>query len=92
MASPAVKPVQMDRLPLPVTISFIRSKIQEGEVIRIGNKIFSKVMCIGRVVSSRTIRTLSSIEYVVTDSSEGPDTAKEISVLHRNEVEISYFL
>ncbi|KAL6730629.1 hypothetical protein Aduo_001585 [Ancylostoma duodenale] len=75
----------MDRLPLPVVISFIRSKVQEGEVIRIGNKIFSKVMCIGRVVSSRPIRTLASIEYVVTDPSEDQVSLKEISILHRNE-------
>ncbi|EYB98617.1 hypothetical protein Y032_0130g1568 [Ancylostoma ceylanicum] len=85
MTSPVVKPVHMDRLPLPVVISFIRSRVQEGEIIRIGNKVFSKVMCIGRVVSSRPIRTLASTEYIVADPSEKPATLREISVLHRNE-------
>ncbi|KAK6729101.1 hypothetical protein RB195_006257 [Necator americanus] len=75
----------MDKLPLPAVISFIRAKVREGEVIRIGNKMFSKVFCIGQVVSCRPLRTLASTEYTIADLSEDASALKEISVLHREE-------
>uniref|UniRef100_A0A0K0DDU3 Ell-associated factor Eaf n=1 Tax=Angiostrongylus cantonensis TaxID=6313 RepID=A0A0K0DDU3_ANGCA len=85
MSSPSVK-VEMDRLPLPVHISFIRSKIVEGETLCIGNKSFSKVMCIGSILSCRHVPSLSSLEYVVFDPSADAAAPKEISVIHREEV------
>ncbi|CAJ0594964.1 unnamed protein product [Cylicocyclus nassatus] len=85
MASPSPKTVRVDRLPLPVTISFIRAKAKEGETVRIGNKEFPTVICVGRVVSCRPVRTLNSLQYVVCDSPEGSVTMNQISVLHRNE-------
>ncbi|CAJ0594968.1 unnamed protein product [Cylicocyclus nassatus] len=85
MASPSPKTVRVDRLPLPVTISFIRAKAKEGETVRIGNKEFPLVICVGRVLSCRPVRTLNSLQYVVCDSPEGSVTMNQVSVLYRNE-------
>ncbi|KAJ1355919.1 hypothetical protein KIN20_013508 [Parelaphostrongylus tenuis] len=86
MSSPSVKVVEMDRLPLPTEISSIRSTVLEGESFRIGNKTFSKVMCIGCVKSCRYVPSLSSFEYVVIDPSANAAATKEISVIHREDV------
>ncbi|VDN23815.1 unnamed protein product [Cylicostephanus goldi] len=86
MTSPSPKTVRVDRLPLPVTISFIRAKAKEGETVRIGNKEFPTVICVGRVVSCRPVRTLNSLQYVVCDSPEGSVTMNQVSVLDRNEL------
>ncbi|WKX90990.1 hypothetical protein Q1695_009663 [Nippostrongylus brasiliensis] len=85
MASPSVKPVQMDRLPLPVTISFLRTKVLEGESFRIGSRHFYKVLCAGRVVSSRPVRSLGSTEYTVADLCDEGIAPKDISVLHHDD-------
>lgn len=86
MTSPSVKPVHMDRLPLPVTISSIKSKVLDGDHFLIGKKAFTKVLCAGRVVSSRHVRSLGAMEYVVADPMPGDNVAKDISVLYRDEL------
>ncbi|KAK6053660.1 hypothetical protein COOONC_08834 [Cooperia oncophora] len=85
MTSPSVKLVQMDRLPLPVTISFIRSKVSEGESFQIGNKRFRKVLCVGRIESCRAVRSIGALEYVISDPSPDGSTPSEISVLYVDE-------
>ncbi|VDO73634.1 unnamed protein product [Heligmosomoides polygyrus] len=80
MTSPSVKPVHMDRLPLPVTISSIKSKVLDGDHFLIGKKAFTKVLCAGRVVSSRHVRSLGAMEYVVADPMPGDNVAKDISL------------
>ncbi|XGW19484.1 hypothetical protein V3C99_003381 [Haemonchus contortus] len=85
MTSPSVKLVQMDRLLLPVTINFIRSKVVEGESFLIGNKKFRKVLCVGCVESCRCVRSIGALEYVISDPAADKSAADKISVLHVDE-------
>ncbi|KJH42475.1 hypothetical protein DICVIV_11533 [Dictyocaulus viviparus] len=85
-SSPLVKMVEMDRLPIPIEIGFIRTNVSEGERLRIGNKSFSKIMCIGYLLSCRHVRTLRALEYVVIDPSANETVPREISVIHRDEL------
>lgn len=47
-----------------------------------------KVLCAGRVVSSRHVRSLGAMEYVVADPMPGDNVAKDISVLYRDEASL----
>ncbi|KHJ76516.1 hypothetical protein OESDEN_23864 [Oesophagostomum dentatum] len=42
-------------------------------------------MCVGLVTSYRSVHSLSSVEYIVSDPSDSAASVKEISVLHREE-------